>query len=94
MAAETGVRRGCTWMTGGTCHGRVLSVCQREGVPESRRLPCRRGMTGGAVRSCLARMRVLCLMARVAILGRAHKVTVDVTTRTRRVYMRSGQGEG
>lgn len=80
-------------MTGGTCHGRVLSVCQREGVLEGRRLPRRCGVTGGTVRSSLARVRILCLMAGVTILGGANKVAVDMTARTRRVDMRSRQWE-
>lgn len=39
-------------------------------------------------------MRILRLMAGVAILGRANKVTIDVATGTRRVDMCSGQWEG
>lgn len=94
VTAETGIRRSTAWVAGDTSHDRILAVSEREDMRENGRLPGCGGMTGGAVRPGLARVRILALMTGVAILGRAGKDSVDMTTGAGSADMRPSQREG
>ena len=80
-------------MTGGTGNNWVVTVGEGEGVREGCRFPGCGGVTGLAIYSGLASMRILARMAGITRFGRARKDTINVALSTGSVGVSAGQFE-